>query len=132
MHDIQTREFEENWNSMIEDFDLKENEWLRKMYTNQAMWAKAYSRGQFWAELRSTQRCEGMNAGMKKSLQDKLSLVGFMQQYHKKLDEMSHAKGYQEYITQLKNPPPANTLFPNIERHTIKIYTCSSFDKVVA
>jgi hypothetical protein len=38
MHDIQTRDqFEENWNSMIEDFELQENEWLCKMYTDRAM-----------------------------------------------------------------------------------------------
>jgi transposase-like protein len=86
MHDIQTpQQFEENWNSMIEYFDLKENKWLCKMYTNRAMWAEAYLRGQFWAEIRSTQRCEGMNARMKKSIQQKDTLVDFMQQYHKKL-----------------------------------------------
>jgi hypothetical protein len=133
MHTIQTREqFEENWNSMIEKFDLKGNEWLRKMYTSRAMWAEAYLRGQFWAELRSTQRCEGMNASMKRSLQDKLPLVEFMQQYHKKLDGMRHAEANQEYITHHTSPPPANTPLPDIERHAQTIYTRNSFDKIVS
>ncbi len=95
------------------------------------MWAKAYLRGQFCAEI-STQRCEGTNVGMKKSLQDKLMLVDFVQQYHKKLDGMHHADAYQEYITQHKDPSSANTPLPNIERHEKTIYTRNSFDKVVA
>uniref|UniRef100_A0A2N9HBQ1 SWIM-type domain-containing protein n=1 Tax=Fagus sylvatica TaxID=28930 RepID=A0A2N9HBQ1_FAGSY len=108
MNDIQTRDqFEEKWNSMIEDFHLQENEWLRKMHTDRAMWAEAYLRGKFWAEIRSTQRCEGTHAYMKRSLEEKASLVDFIKQFHKKLDGMRHSESQEDYITQQKKPPSA-------------------------
>jgi hypothetical protein len=133
MNDIQTRDqFEEKWNSMIEDFHLQQNEWLRKMHTDRAMWAEAYLRGKFWAELRSTQRCEAMHANMKRSLKEKGSLVDFIKQFHKKLDGMRHSESQEDYITQQKKPPSAGTVLPHIERHAASIYTRTSFQKVMS
>ena len=63
---------------MIEDFHQQENEWLRKMHTDWAMWGEAYLRGKFWVEIRGTQRCEGTHAYMKHSLGGKTSLLDFM------------------------------------------------------
>ena len=132
MFDIQTREqFQENWNSMIENFGLQEEAWLRKMYTKRAMWAEAYLRGHFLAGLRSTQRCEGMDSYLKSSLQERLSLVEFMQQYHKALDGLQHAEAYADYVTQHMDPPPPNTPLPDIETHAKSVYTRKSFDEVV-
>ena len=96
------------------------------------MWVEAYLRGKFWAKIRSTQRCEGMHAYMKCSLEGQLSLVDFMKQFHKKLDGMRHFEAYEDYITQHKEPPSVGTLLSNIKRHAKSIHTQTSFDKVVA
>ena len=46
---------------MIEKLGLHENCWVTEIYVHKKRWVEAYLPGNFFGEMRSTQRCEGMN-----------------------------------------------------------------------
>ncbi|KAH9735079.1 protein FAR1-RELATED SEQUENCE [Citrus sinensis] len=55
-------EFETQWLAVVAEFALEQHAWVQKMYLKRCNWAEAYLRGTFFAGMRSTQRCESMNA----------------------------------------------------------------------
>ncbi|XP_050365404.1 protein FAR1-RELATED SEQUENCE 5-like [Argentina anserina] len=58
-------EFDRSWSDMIQDFSPKNTKWFDMMYGKRQKWVEAYCKGKHFARMRSTQRCEGMNAYMK-------------------------------------------------------------------
>ena len=61
-------EFEKVWHEMVEKFGLNENRWVTEIYGKSKRWAEAYLSGNFFGGMRSTQRCESMNAYLNKFL----------------------------------------------------------------
>ncbi|KAK9932835.1 hypothetical protein M0R45_020057 [Rubus argutus] len=53
--------FDQLWNDMVNKFGLHEKTWVKMMYEKRHKWAEAFISGHFFARMRSTQRCEGMN-----------------------------------------------------------------------
>ncbi|KAM5574058.1 protein FAR1-RELATED SEQUENCE 5-like [Rosa sericea] len=58
--------FEQRWNDMVNKFDLHDKNWVRMMYEKRHKWAEAFISGHFFARMRSTQWCEGMNNCLEK------------------------------------------------------------------
>jgi transposase-like protein len=55
-------EFMEKWEKMIEDFELRDNEWLKGLFDERFRWVPVYLRDTFWAGMSTTQRSESMNS----------------------------------------------------------------------
>lgn len=51
---------------MIEKYDLSENNWARMMYGMKSLWAGAYMRDKFFAGIRTTSLCKGINSFIKR------------------------------------------------------------------
>ena len=67
-------EFEKVWHEMVEKLDLNENRWVTEIYGKCKRWVKAYLCGNFFGVMRSTQRCESMNAYLNRFLKIRLWL----------------------------------------------------------
>jgi hypothetical protein len=49
-------EFDANWQSLLECYNLEDNAWLRGLYSERTFWVPAYMKGVFWAGMTTTQR----------------------------------------------------------------------------
>ncbi|XP_022883618.1 protein FAR1-RELATED SEQUENCE 5-like [Olea europaea var. sylvestris] len=48
-------EFEEGWRSMLDTYDLHDNDWLSRLYENRNRWVPCYLKTTFWAGMSATQ-----------------------------------------------------------------------------
>ncbi|XP_010646010.1 protein FAR-RED IMPAIRED RESPONSE 1-like [Vitis vinifera] len=65
-------EFEKVWHEMVANLGLNENRWVTEIYGKRKRWAEAYLRGNFFGGMRTTQRCESMNACLNRFLKIRL------------------------------------------------------------
>ena len=70
---------------MVEKLGLNGNRWVTKIYVKWKRWAKAHLHGNFFGGMRSTQRCETMNAYLNRFLKIRLRLYEFVQQFDKEI-----------------------------------------------
>ncbi|RYR19599.1 hypothetical protein Ahy_B03g064431 [Arachis hypogaea] len=60
--DIDIHEFEKQWEAMLEECGVREVKWVRDLNAKKYSWATAYIRGRFYAGLRTSSRCESLDA----------------------------------------------------------------------
>ncbi|KAK9288971.1 hypothetical protein L1049_017442 [Liquidambar formosana] len=121
-------EFETDWQSVIEKYELDGNKWIEDIYDDRFRWAAAHLRGQFFAGMRSTQRNEGMNAFFNEHLTPRLQLFEFVQHYDRALVKLRHAETQAEYDSN-HTSPVTNSALVSIESHAIRIFTKKMFSK---
>ncbi|KAE8690560.1 hypothetical protein F3Y22_tig00110895pilonHSYRG00834 [Hibiscus syriacus] len=57
-----TEAFDIQWHSVVSEFNVEKHPWVIEKGNTRYLWAQAYLTGHFFANIRSTQRCESMNA----------------------------------------------------------------------
>ena len=65
------------WKAMFEKYDLKDNQWLIKLFEEREKWALVYGRHAFYADLKSVQQKETLNSELKKHLNPETDLLYF-------------------------------------------------------
>ena len=58
-------EFDDHWAIVVAKYELETNNQVVEISCKHEMWAESYLSGYFFAGMKSTQRCEGMNAYLK-------------------------------------------------------------------
>ncbi|XP_059431562.1 protein FAR-RED ELONGATED HYPOCOTYL 3-like [Corylus avellana] len=116
------------WQSLLDSYDLKDHDWLRRLYNERTFWVPAYLKGVFWAGMRSTQRSESMNAFFDGYVRPSTTLKQFVDQYdlalRKKVENESLAD-FKSFNTKL----PCVTFYPFEEKFE-KVYTITKFKEV--
>jgi len=80
-------EFEQEWQTIINDFGLQNNAWLSQMYDIRDMWILAYFKDLFLgAVLRTTSRFESENHFFSNFTNSHLCLVEFWMRYESSLE----------------------------------------------
>lgn len=120
--DYDVNKFEEIWMQMIAKFGLEDNKWLRELYDRRKMWANAHMRGNFFAGLRTTSRCEALHSHLGKFVHSRITLADFVQQFHRCLTyfrfrevEADFESDYGEAVVQ--------TSLQSLERSASKQFT---------
>ncbi|KAL5556082.1 hypothetical protein UlMin_038318 [Ulmus minor] len=67
-------EFDLRWNKMLLDYNAENNEWAKALYSSRHQWADTHLRGSYFGGSTATNRCESMNAFLKRFLDEKLPL----------------------------------------------------------
>lgn len=80
------------WKAMLEKYDLKDNQWLSKLFEDRGKWALVYGRDAFYADLKSVQQKETLNSELKKQLSPEINLSDFFENYGRILDERRYAE----------------------------------------
>ncbi|KAJ0975898.1 hypothetical protein J5N97_017863 [Dioscorea zingiberensis] len=80
-------EFLSAWQTMLEKYDLKDNQWLSRLFADREKWALVYRRDSFYADMKSVQQKETLNNELKKLLSPELGLLSFFEHYERILDE---------------------------------------------
>ncbi|RYR28464.1 hypothetical protein Ahy_B01g052598 isoform B [Arachis hypogaea] len=126
---FEVEEFDQYWADMITAFGLEENEWIWATYEKRVQCANAYLCDKFCVGLRTTSRCEGINASLKRFIKSS----NFLLELVKNLERLVKDYRNNEFIADYKSlySKPVMTIgLESIERAMSQIYTKEIFFKV--
>ncbi|XP_010276948.1 PREDICTED: protein FAR1-RELATED SEQUENCE 5-like isoform X2 [Nelumbo nucifera] len=114
-------EFENAWESMINKYNLQENNWLRKLYNERHRWDLVFGRHSFSADISITLRNERMNGCLRKYLNIKHDLSRFLLHFEKVVAD----KRYEELKAEFAATQSMPTLTVQVEilKYVSRIYT---------
>ena len=122
------KEFEKVWHQMVENLGLNENRWVIEIYGKRKRYAEAYLCGKFFAGMRSTQRCESMNAYLNRFLKIRLRPYEFVQQFDRAILRIWQNKAKADFESN-NSSPVLSTKLSILENHVVTVYTKESFLK---
>eukprot|EP00262_Sarcandra_glabra_P010905 TRINITY_DN2653_c0_g1_i1.p1 TRINITY_DN2653_c0_g1~~TRINITY_DN2653_c0_g1_i1.p1 ORF type:complete len:655 (-),score=74.16 TRINITY_DN2653_c0_g1_i1:26-1990(-) len=120
-------EFESYWGSLVDQYDLRDNEWIISLYNSRRQWVPVYLRDTFFAEMFTTQGSEGVGSFFDGYVNSKTNLQVFVTQYEKALDSRyeKEVKADSETMNSaavLKTPSP-------MEKQAAELYTKKIFSE---
>nr|XP_045083589.1 protein FAR1-RELATED SEQUENCE 5-like [Aegilops tauschii subsp. strangulata] len=126
-HSLMVEEFERSWTTMIETYQVQDNETLNSLWEKRMYWVPTYFMQWFFPFLQTMQRNVGFNAVLKQYVSPGNSLLQFAKQYTTLQQKILGFELQQEANTTLKEPKLLTCL--PIERQMSKIYTNKIFNK---
>ncbi|RRT68862.1 hypothetical protein BHE74_00019653 [Ensete ventricosum] len=98
--------------TMLDKYDLKNNEWLGKLFEDRDKWALPYGRDIYCADMKSTLQNESLSSVLKKYLSPQLDLLSSFKQYERVLDEHRYAELQADFHASQSFPriPPSKLL----------------------
>lgn len=119
-------EFEQSWEKLLEDNELRDNEWLQRTYELRKKWAQVYSRYHFCAGMTTSQRSESINKFLKDYFtHGRIVLREFVHMYSKAMDNRREKEREAEHITRQTTPNMISNW--SIEREAASKYTRKVF-----
>lgn len=113
------------WRTMVEKYDLRNNEWLHKLFEDRDKWASAYNQHVFTADIKSSLQSENVSNVLKKYLSPQFDLLSFFKHYERVLDEHRYAELQADFHASQSFPriPPSKML-----RQAANMYTPVVFE----
>ncbi|XP_059591593.1 protein FAR1-RELATED SEQUENCE 5-like [Vitis vinifera] len=121
-------EFEKVWHEMVANLGLNENRWVTEIYGKRKRWAEAYLHGNFFGGMRTTQRCESMNAYLNRFLKIRLRLYEFVQQFDRAILRIRQNEAKAKFESN-NSSPVLSTKLSILENHVATVYMKESFLK---
>ncbi|XP_026396590.1 protein FAR1-RELATED SEQUENCE 5-like [Papaver somniferum] len=123
-------DFENQWNSMLIEFNLTEHEWLKDLYDIREKWIPTYNRSTFFAGMNTTQRSESINSFFDHYVNSRTSLRKFVESCDQSLERMYVREREEDYKSiHMKLIFASQDL---LVRHASKVFTRVIFNKVHA
>ncbi|XVF09481.1 hypothetical protein REPUB_Repub07fG0096700 [Reevesia pubescens] len=119
-------EFDREWDAMVRHFNVDNHPWVIEKDRTREMWAQAYITGHFFGTLRSTQRCESMNAYLAIYLESKKTFMEFVRAIDQGISKMRTNELEADYVSRHTDPYRLTKLV-DIECHAASVYTRDSF-----
>ncbi|KAK8951769.1 Protein FAR-RED IMPAIRED RESPONSE 1 [Platanthera zijinensis] len=85
-------EFLMAWRTMLETYDLKDNQWLAHLFEERENWALVYGRESFYADMKSIQLKDSLSGELKKYLSPEMELLHFYERYERLIDDLRFAE----------------------------------------
>ncbi|XP_010259175.1 PREDICTED: protein FAR1-RELATED SEQUENCE 5-like isoform X2 [Nelumbo nucifera] len=120
-----TEEFELAWDSLLDKYNLRGNEWLQSLYFDRKEWVPTYLRNAFFAGMSASQRSGNVNSLFDGYVNARTTLQDFAEQYEKALDDRFEKEARAEFDT-FYTKPVLKTPLP-IEKQAAEIYTRKIF-----
>ncbi|MED6121955.1 hypothetical protein PIB30_117136 [Stylosanthes scabra] len=127
--DMTVDEFLMEWSNTVEEFGLEESLWANQVFYKKEMWVNAYLREKFCACIRTTSRCEGVNAIAKNFLQSKGTLLELVQNLELMVKDYSNNELLAQFRT-IDGIPVMTTSLESLERDAAETYTKAVFGDV--
>ncbi|XP_075515863.1 protein FAR1-RELATED SEQUENCE 5-like [Primulina tabacum] len=121
-------EFEHGWFSMLDMYELKNNDWLIGLFRERSRWVPCFLKTSFWAGMSTTQRSEGMNDFFDGYVHSKTSLKQFVEQYEQALRSKIE-KEFQADFKSFSQMVPCVTRF-DLERQFQNAFTIVKFKQI--
>ncbi|KAL5547093.1 hypothetical protein UlMin_006780 [Ulmus minor] len=123
-------EFDLCWNKMLLDYNAENNEWAKALYSSRHQWADTHLRGSYFGGSTATNRCESMNAFLKRFLDEKLPLWRALQHCEHGLAALRYGELGKHAADKLSTPVLKRTSMSEIEEQFASIYTRNMFLEV--
>ncbi|XP_062119244.1 protein FAR1-RELATED SEQUENCE 7-like [Humulus lupulus] len=124
-------EFIEAWKNMLERYNLKDNDWLERMFKLKEKWALVYGRDSFCANMTTTQRSESMNNVLKHYVSYQHSMLRFFQHFERLVDDRRYEESKADFkTTQLNHDSSNDTVTCSCKKFEFAGILCSHILKV--
>ena len=118
--------FEDEWASIIAEFDLSGNKWLSDIYEMRARWIPAFLRDEDMSGLmRTTSRSESENNFFGRFTNPHLTLVEFLSHFDSAMDNQRYVQQKNDHATRYNTPEFRTEL--KFEKDAADLYTLSVF-----
>ncbi|KAE8705832.1 hypothetical protein F3Y22_tig00110415pilonHSYRG00036 [Hibiscus syriacus] len=121
-----TKEFDIQWLSIVSEFNVQKHPWVIEKGNTRHLWAQAYLTGHFFANIRSTQRCESMNASLAIALKHKKTYLDVVRAIEDGISRMRMNELKADYLSSHTKPFQITKLV-DLESHAAAIFTRESF-----
>ncbi|KAE8664685.1 hypothetical protein F3Y22_tig00112738pilonHSYRG00046 [Hibiscus syriacus] len=121
-----TKEFDIQWHSVVSEFNVQKHPWVIEKGNTRHLWAQAYLTGHFFANIRSTQRCESMNASLAIALKHKKTYLNVVRAIEDGISRMRMNELKADYLSSHTKPFQITKLV-DLESHAAAIFTRESF-----
>lgn len=78
------------WETMLEKYDLQQNEWLKWMFREREKWAVVYGRNTFFIDMNSSHLVECLFNDLRNHLNSDLDILHFFKFFERVVDEQRH------------------------------------------
>ncbi|KAE8667763.1 hypothetical protein F3Y22_tig00112382pilonHSYRG00074 [Hibiscus syriacus] len=99
-----TKEFDIQWRSVVLEFNVQKHPWVIEKGNTRHLWAQAYLTGHFFANIRSTQRCESMNASLAIALKHKKTYLDVIRAIEDGISRMRMNELKADYLSSIRSP----------------------------
>jgi len=121
-------DFEIGWQRVLERYNLKDNDWLCRLYDERTFWVPAYLKGVFWAGMTTTQRSESMNAFFDGYVRPSTTLKQFVDKYDIALRKKVENEALADF-NSFNSTLPCLTFY-SFEKKFQQVYTIAKFKEV--
>lgn len=118
-------EFESSWNSILDKYDLRRNDWLQSLYNSRAQWVPVYFRDSFFAAISPNQGYNG--SFFEGYVNQQTTLPLFFRQYERALENWFEKEIEADFDT-ICTTPVLRTPSP-MEKQAANLYTRKIFTK---
>ncbi|XP_047951419.1 protein FAR1-RELATED SEQUENCE 5-like [Salvia hispanica] len=126
---LEPDEFEEEWNGVLERYDLEDHGWLKTLYDYRQLCIPAYFRDfPMGSMIRTTSISESENSFYKKFLKPRNNIAEFYLNFNQAVDFQRNSRTKLDYQDATALPILATTL--PFEKHASTLYTDSMFKKI--
>ncbi|CAN1160172.1 Protein FAR1-RELATED SEQUENCE 5 [Linum perenne] len=123
-------EFIVKWNEFVEKYSLTTNNWVKKhLFDKRHEWAQTYFRGVFFAGMKTTSRCEGLNSKLGKYVGHNYSLLEFCVNFDRWMEDMREEERRLDYESIHRAPELTSKTMRSVEKSASDVYTLKAFDK---
>ncbi|KAE8661163.1 hypothetical protein F3Y22_tig00116938pilonHSYRG00084 [Hibiscus syriacus] len=99
-----TDEFDIQWRSVVSEFNVEKHPWVIEKGNTRHLWTQAYLTDHFFANIRSTQRCESMNASLVIALKHKKTYLDVVRAIEDGISRMRLNELKADYLSSQTKP----------------------------
>ncbi|XP_057956638.1 protein FAR1-RELATED SEQUENCE 2-like isoform X2 [Malania oleifera] len=97
-------QFEKRWWEMVDEFELREDEWVQSLYEDRKKWVPTCMMGTFFAGMSAIERAGSIASFFDKYLQRESTFKDFIEQYKAFLQDQYEEEAKADYETWQKQP----------------------------
>ncbi|XVF09094.1 hypothetical protein REPUB_Repub07fG0061500 [Reevesia pubescens] len=119
-------EFELLWDSLLEQYNLRETECLKTLHMLRKRWSPVFTRSTFSAGIQSTNDCKTIRTVFQSLMRENMTLPKFAQQYQQVAEEQRKNE-LDEDLCSNKTSPLMILKGSALEKQAADVYTCTMF-----
>ncbi|CAN1172126.1 Protein FAR1-RELATED SEQUENCE 5 [Linum perenne] len=119
-------EYEDN--EFVEKCSLQTNNWVKHLFDKRHEWAQTY-RSVFFAGMKTTPRCEGLNSKLGKYVGHNYSILEFCVNFDRWMEDMRDEEQRLDYESIHRAPELTSKTMRSVEKSASDVYTLKAFDK---
>ncbi|KAM7469859.1 hypothetical protein LguiA_008042 [Lonicera macranthoides] len=120
-------EFEKRWWKMVNNFELREDDWVQSLYENRKKWVPTYMRGICFSGLCTAEGAESTSSFFDKIINRETTFKEFIDNYRVFLHDRYEEEAKANSRTQLEQPTLRSVL--PFEKQMSLVYTRAIFEK---